>query len=245
MKHFVINLRHRPFRLGFWLGYQFSKGLALEDVEVVDAIDKNDFSTRGELAQYAVNNGLDYWEPYTSSQKTTRTGYVALRITQDLLLQSIAQNVNEGELFSIWIDDFVLHGNLDEYVQYLEEVSKLGCNVVAMRKYPFWSTEEHKAIFDARDKYLHASGLVYTRCVGGGFNMVLVVTPKGASEVITFGQKDPTVSLLHLAYQHRDLTDNFIYTAVPSFIRPLKFFNSDIEDTKSKLDVTNRGENSA
>ena len=245
MKHFVINLKHRPERLCFWLGYQFSKGLDPQGVQIVNAIDKDDFSTIGDMAEYAIDRDLDYWKLKIHDTGKSN-GYSALRLTHDLLLRYIAENVTGRELCTIWIDDIFLTVSIEEYNWYLNRVSKLNCAIIAMHKYEFryfgGSSAESKniAIFNERDAYLHESELVYTRCVGSGFNMCFVVTPRGASELIEFTKGDPTSSLLYLLYRDRDLTDNFIYTAVPALVKCFPFFGSDIEDDVAPLDIDNK-----
>ena len=232
MKHFVLNLRKRPMRLGFWFGYQYAHGMkfGLHDITIVRAIDKDDFDTRADMARYAVSCGLEYWDTMLNSEKKSG-GLSALRLTHDLTLKHIANTVDAKELCTIWVDDNTLAIPIGEYEIYVKDVFELGCHVLTMFKYPFDRNDPEIIGTYNKDcnQFLHESGIVYTRCVGGGFNNVFVVTPEGARKILELSKEYASVSLLHIMYHQREQTEGWLYTAVPNYtIDNHYFFESDI-----------------
>ena len=234
MKHFLINLKRRPDRLQFWLRHHAVLGIDPNDVIVVEAVDKSQFTDFSEIAAFAMDLGLTEWKIFSEYHGgDDLLGYASLRLTHDLVFRHIIETVPPGERVSISNDDEVLNVDRETYTAYLAQVFDVITPDIFTLTHHLFKGETD--VYDQRFQHLHASGLFFTRCIGGGANQWFLITPEGAKWARDLGRPHPDQSYLHVWYVNRQVTDERVYTALPEFTcNTGEYFGSDITNTRSE-----------
>ena len=225
MKHYVLNLRRKPFRLGLWLGWNSDKGLPASDVTVCYALDRRGYKNLMEVGQHACSMGLDWvLEPWFEDAKP---GISPVSVGKDLILHVIKDS--DPGWYAIWEDDYVLDIEYSEFLQFLWDVaSDPNVQVIAFDKVRWVSDGEDTAEFNKmarrrwldRDSNTHPFLPLYQGCVGYCFESVMVVTPQGAARLLELRKRgDYWSSYEWLVFTKIPQDTANFWTAIPEFVK--------------------------
>ena len=206
MKHYVINLKRRPDKRAFWLGWNMSRDFPIEDMTFIEAVDANSFVGVKELAEFMVEKGFSAYEELVSdpSSYTDPIGFMGLRVTHDLLLKKIAGTASPREHQSvIWNDDEVLINNYDHFQDFASRIALVEkVDVVGVPTDPHRWIRGGMRRWENREKRRHPTLPLYRGCVGSGYNQCMILNSQGAAKLLKVGAKVPGKSYLALAYTH-------------------------------------------
>ena len=240
IKHFVINLRRRPERLAFWGGYMFSKGLPVDEVTIMEAVDAKVFTKLGDIFKYATKIGLPHYQPHIDNDKPVVPPSVGLRLSHELLLNHIAGKPSEADYYVIWLDDQVLKVNIEVFEDHIKSFSTDPDIKIVGMKYAAYPERDKENRWERRDEQLHPNISVYKGCIGSQFNECMVLTHEGVKLLSMHLKKHPGPSILFLMFQH---PCESIYTSSAHYVRAIPLGDEKggrgIFDTREplKLDV--------